>query len=36
VSNPALTAPAKIRAGIALLQPMMSSSALRGMVLNGV
>ncbi|MFM2167674.1 MAG: hypothetical protein RIS79_2045 [Verrucomicrobiota bacterium] len=36
VSHPALTAPAKIRAGIALLQPMMSSSALRGMVLNGV
>jgi Mrp family chromosome partitioning ATPase len=36
VSNPSLTAPAKIRAGIALLQPMMSSSALRAMVLNGV
>lgn len=36
VSNPAITAPAKIRAGLALLQPMMSSSALRGMVINGV
>lgn len=36
VSNPSISAPAKIRAAIALLQPMMSSSALRGMVLNGV
>jgi Mrp family chromosome partitioning ATPase len=36
VSNPSISAPAKIRAAIALLQPMMSSSALRGMVINGV
>jgi Mrp family chromosome partitioning ATPase len=36
VSNPSISAAAKIRAAIALLQPMMSSSALRGMVLNGV
>lgn len=36
VSNPSISAPAKLRAAIALLQPMMSSSALRGMVLNGV
>jgi uncharacterized protein involved in exopolysaccharide biosynthesis/Mrp family chromosome partitioning ATPase len=36
VHNPALTSPAKLRAGIALLQPMMSSSALRGMVVNSV
>jgi len=35
VSNPALTTPAKLRAGIALIQPMMSSRALRGMVING-
>ena len=35
VSNPVLTTPAKLRAGIALLQPMMSSRALRGLVING-
>lgn len=34
VNNPDLTTPAKVRAGLALLQPMMSSSALRGMVMN--
>lgn len=36
VNNPALTTPAKLRAAVALLQPMMSSSALRGMVVNAV
>lgn len=36
VHNHALTTPAKLRAGITLLQPMMSSSALRGMVVNSV
>jgi len=35
VNNPAKTTPAQLRAGLALLQPMMSSSALRGMVVNG-
>lgn len=35
VNNPAVSAPAKLRAGVALLQPMMSSSALRGLVVNG-
>ena len=35
VNNPAKTTPAELRAGLALLQPMMSSSALRGMVVNG-
>jgi uncharacterized protein involved in exopolysaccharide biosynthesis/Mrp family chromosome partitioning ATPase len=35
VNNPAKTTPAQLRAGVALLQPMMSSSALRGMVVNG-
>jgi uncharacterized protein involved in exopolysaccharide biosynthesis/Mrp family chromosome partitioning ATPase len=35
VNNPAQTTPAQLRAGIALLQPMMSSSALRGLVING-
>ncbi len=35
VNNPAQTTPAQLRAGLALLQPMMSSSALRGMVVNG-
>ncbi len=36
VNNPVNTTPAQLRAGLALLQPMMSSSALRGMVVNGV
>ncbi|MBL9132279.1 MAG: hypothetical protein JNG86_13835 [Verrucomicrobiaceae bacterium] len=36
VNNPVLTTPAKLRAAVALLQPMMSSSALRGMVMNAV
>ena len=36
VHNHTLTTPAKLRAGITLLQPMMSSSALRGMVVNSV
>lgn len=36
VNSPAITTTAKLRAGLALLQPMMSSSALRGMVVNGV
>lgn len=35
VNNPAKTTPAQLRAGLALLQPMMSSTALRGMVVNG-
>jgi Mrp family chromosome partitioning ATPase len=35
VNNPSVTTPAQLRAGLALLQPMMSSSALRGMVVNG-
>ncbi len=35
VNNPTFTTPAKLRAALALLQPMMSSSALRGMVVNG-
>jgi len=35
VNNPANTTPAQLRAGLALLQPMMSSSALRGLVVNG-
>lgn len=35
VNNPTITTPAKIKAALALLQPMMSSSALRGMVVNG-
>lgn len=35
VNNPTVSAPAKLRAGVALLQPMMSSSALRGLVVNG-
>ncbi len=35
VNNPAKTTPVQLRAGLALLQPMMSSSALRGMIVNG-
>lgn len=35
VNNPTVSAPAKLRAGVALLQPMMSSTALRGLVVNG-
>ncbi|MBE2287690.1 MAG: hypothetical protein IAE77_29805 [Prosthecobacter sp.] len=35
VNNPSVTTPAQLRAAVALLQPMMSSSALRGMVVNG-
>ncbi|MBN8421662.1 MAG: hypothetical protein J0L73_22285 [Verrucomicrobia bacterium] len=35
VNNTAKTTPAQLRAGLALLQPMMSSSALRGMIVNG-
>lgn len=35
VNSPSVTTPAKLRAGLALLQPMMSSSALRGLVVNG-
>jgi uncharacterized protein involved in exopolysaccharide biosynthesis/Mrp family chromosome partitioning ATPase len=35
VHNPSKTTPSQLRAGLALLQPMMSSSALRGMVVNG-
>lgn len=34
VSNPTVSSAAQLRAGLALLQPMMSSSALRGMVMN--
>jgi uncharacterized protein involved in exopolysaccharide biosynthesis len=35
VNNPSVSSAAQLRAGLALLQPMMSSSALRGMVVNG-
>lgn len=35
VNNPTVSAAPKLRAGVALLQPMMSSSALRGLVVNG-
>lgn len=35
VNNPSVSSTAQLRAGLALLQPMMSSSALRGMVVNG-
>jgi len=35
VNNPAKATPVQLRAGLALLQPMMSSSALRGMIVNG-
>lgn len=34
VSNPTVSSAAQLRAALALLQPMMSSSALRGMVVN--
>lgn len=35
VNNPAYSSPAKLRAAMNLLQPMMSSSALRGLILVG-
>lgn len=35
VNNPTVSGAPKLRAGVALLQPMMSSSALRGLVVNG-
>jgi uncharacterized protein involved in exopolysaccharide biosynthesis/Mrp family chromosome partitioning ATPase len=35
VNNPTVTTTVKLRAALALLQPMMSASALRGMVVNG-
>ncbi len=34
VNNPSVSSAVQLRAGLALLQPMMSSSALRGMVVN--
>lgn len=35
VNNPAIASPAKIRATLNLLQPMMSSSAFRGLIVQG-
>lgn len=35
VNNPQITPPAKLRAALNLLQPMMSSSAFRGLVIQG-
>lgn len=35
VNNPNVTTPAKLKAALSLLQPMMSSNALRGLILNG-
>jgi Mrp family chromosome partitioning ATPase len=35
VNNPAISNPAKLRAAMNLLQPMMSSSAFRGMIVHG-
>jgi uncharacterized protein involved in exopolysaccharide biosynthesis/Mrp family chromosome partitioning ATPase len=35
VNNPAVASPAKLRAAMNLIQPMMSSSALRGLILHG-
>lgn len=35
VSNPNVTTPAKLKAALSLLQPMMSTHALRGLILNG-
>jgi uncharacterized protein involved in exopolysaccharide biosynthesis/Mrp family chromosome partitioning ATPase len=36
VNNPAISSPAKLRAAMNLLQPMMSSSAFRGLIVHGV
>ena len=35
VHNPTIISQAKLRAAMSLLQPMMSSSALRGLILHG-
>ena len=35
VNNPNVTTPAKLKAALSLLQPMMSTNALRGLILNG-
>lgn len=35
VNNPSVSNPAKLRAAMSLLQPMMSSSAFRGMIVHG-
>lgn len=35
VNNPAISNPAKLRAALNLLQPMMSSSAFRGLIVQG-
>lgn len=35
VNNPSISSPAKLRAAINLLQPMMSSSAFRGLIIHG-
>jgi uncharacterized protein involved in exopolysaccharide biosynthesis len=35
VSNPTVSNPAKLRAAMSLLQPMMSSSAFRGLIVQG-
>ena len=35
VNNPAISSPAKLRAAMNLLQPMMSSSAFRGLIVHG-
>ncbi len=35
VNNPHITNPARLRAALSLLQPMMSSSAFRGMIVHG-
>lgn len=35
VNNPSVSSPAKLRAAMSLLQPMMSSSAFRGMIVHG-
>jgi Mrp family chromosome partitioning ATPase len=35
VNNPNVTTPAKLKAALSLLQPMMSANALRGLILNG-
>ena len=35
VNNPSISSPAKLRAALNLLQPMMSSSAFRGLIVHG-
>ncbi|MEQ1749009.1 MAG: hypothetical protein ABL974_06275 [Prosthecobacter sp.] len=35
VNNPAISSPAKLRAAMNLLQPLMSSSAFRGLIVHG-